>query len=431
MSEPQTEPAETNPHLLDHLVDTGRTRAVEATEDIFTAQGVKLLAKGSRIAPELRERILQHRLLKPLEDCVSVADALTGADLARAAAVVLERQPLIGRLCDVGGARPPAETLAALPLSGPVRSLFTVYGRYQKRLHHGVGVALLALGFARRLLPGEVERQRLLALAGLLHDVGELYIDPKLFEPGSRIGPQEWRHIVSHPATGHQALRRLEGAGREVADAVLLHHERLSGHGYPRGVAGDAVTLHGQILGAAEWLMATLESGMTVRARATVATRLIADDFDPRIIATFATTSLGEGERPAADGPMLTDAAPRMARIAETLERNRAVQPWLQARRAEGGEALQQMIDRGGARMQRIEAGFASVGLNSVAPEILLHQIGALGDPELQAEVLAVLQELEWRLREIERETLLRAAFMPPADAAVLHELVRRIAPPR
>jgi hypothetical protein len=116
-----------------------------------------------------------------------------------------------------------------------------------------------------------------------------------------------------------------------------------------------------------------------------------------------------------ADGPMLTDAAPRMARIAETLERNRAVQPWLQARRAEGGEALQQMIDRGGARMQRIEAGFASVGLNSVAPEILLHQIGALGDPELQAEVLAVL----------------RAAFMPPADAAVLHELVRRIAPPR
>jgi len=47
-----------NPHYLDHLVATAEQREIEATEDIVSGSGIKLLARGSKISASLRDRLL-------------------------------------------------------------------------------------------------------------------------------------------------------------------------------------------------------------------------------------------------------------------------------------------------------------------------------------------------------------------------------------
>lgn len=61
-----------NEHYLNRLVEAGETRGVEATEDIVSGTGIKLVAKGAAIDARTRDRLLQHKLLRPLEQSTRV-----------------------------------------------------------------------------------------------------------------------------------------------------------------------------------------------------------------------------------------------------------------------------------------------------------------------------------------------------------------------
>jgi HD-GYP domain-containing protein (c-di-GMP phosphodiesterase class II) len=61
------------------------------------------------------------------------------------------------------------------------------------------------------------------------------------------------RHVQEHVAIGVRILTPLEPFG-PVLDFVAHHHERLDGSGYPHRLKGDAVSLGGRILGAADVL---------------------------------------------------------------------------------------------------------------------------------------------------------------------------------
>lgn len=424
---------EVNPHYLDHLVAAGQAQAVEAAEDIVAGNGAKLLARGARIDAGTRERLLQHKLRKPLEDCVQLADAVPGARLQQLAAELIERHSLLRALAADGRARDLPASLGALALPAPLRSLLGVYADSQPRLAHAVGVALLAMALARRLLPGDVGRHRTLAAAGLLHDVGELYIDPAILQRDRPLSPEQWRHVASHPLVGARVLREMAGAGREVADAVLLHHERLDGFGYPAGAAGERFTLDGQILAVAEWLAALLESGRTPLARAAMAPRLVPGEFSPPLLHAVAAAARASDEaaaEAAAAELSLDGLERRVERIAATLDRFRVALPWLDARIAEARPALRALLQAGRQRMLRVQASFSSSGFDAQPPALLLAELRALDDAQVNVEVATLLAELRWRLREVERESRLRAAALDAADRAVLDELLRRVAPP-
>jgi hypothetical protein len=312
----------------------------------------------------------------------------------------------------------------------PVQSLLTVYSDYQgDRLRHTVGVAMLALALARKLIPGEIERHRMLALAGLVHDVGELYIDPQYLSRSTRLGPEQWRHIVTHPVVGHRVLRAMDGAGPAVAQAVLLHHERLDGFGYPRSIGGDALTLDGQILGAAEWLMAIIESGKAPLERASVATKLIPGEFNRELLETVAALARASEAMPAAAAAAqpLDELVPRVVRIAATVGRFRESRGWIDERIAAASGEHKRVLQSGLHRMLRIQTALSSTGLNAGSPELLLRELEALNDAQVQLEVTTIVREIEWRLRELERESLLRGGLSSPAENAVMRELVGRL----
>lgn len=422
------DPNQVNPHYLDHVVATTAQHEVEVTEDIVTGNGLKLLAKGARIDPAVRERLLQHKLQKPLEECVQVVDGVSPERFGPIAEELLAEYPLLAALCrTVGAALPIPDSLMRLKLSGPVQSLLTVYAQYQPdRLRHGVGVAMLAMGLGRTLVPGDIDRHRLLALAGLLHDVGELYIDPEHLKRGTQLAAEAWRHIVSHPVIAHRVLKDMEGAGPALAQAVLLHHERLDGFGYPRGVAGSGLSLDGQILGAAEWLMALLESGLMPLARLIVATRIIPGEFSQELVQVISDAAAGIAAAQTAPTP-LEEAVPRVARIAATMRRFAQHHTWIDERTAEARGELKRAIASGVVRMQRLQVAFSSTGLDAADSEALLRQLAALHDPQVHLEVITIVREIEWRLRSLERESLLRTGLLRPEEDAVMRELIARV----
>lgn len=418
-----------NPHYLDHVAATAQTRQVEVTEDIVATNGIKLLAKGARVDFAIRERLLEHKLRKRLEDCVQVVDGVAADRIEAVGEGLLARHAVLRALCASERARSAAAALAAAPLSSPMRSLLTIYAQCQEgRLEHTVGVAMLAAALGRRLLPDAVERHRRLGIAGLVHDVGELYIDPAILRAKSLDGPK-WRHIVTHPWIGHRVLRDMEGAGRAVADAVLLHHERLDGFGYPRGIEGGEFALDGQILAAAEWLMALVEADQSPLTRARMAERLIPGEVSPELLAVVAAAAREAPDAPVelAAAPPLEEALPRIARLAGTLQRFGDARALIDERIAAAEPGLRAVLAAGLNRMLRIQASFSSTGFDAYDPRLLLAELAALCDPGVYVEIMTLVGELEWRMRELERAQRLRASLLAAPEHAVVEDLIAQL----
>jgi hypothetical protein len=412
------------------VANTSASHAVEASQDIVAGNGIKLVAKGARIDPAMRERLLQHKLLKPIEDCMQVTGGMTAERIASIAAQLLEQHALLAAVCSSDAPLSVPESLAQLQLSAPVQSLLTVYSQYQAgRVEHMIGVAMLSLALARKLLPGEIVRQRTLALAGLLHDIGELYLDPKHLRRDSVLEPIQWRHIVTHPLVGQRVLQNMEGAGPAVAQAVLLHHERMDGFGYPHGIQGDRLPLDGQIIGASEWLMALIESGRTPLARASVATKLIPGEFRTELLEAIVAAARSSDKMQAeiAAPRPLEDALPRILFLIGISQRFMQTRGWIEARIGQAKGECRRVLETGLQRMLRIQTAFNSTGLNVADPQPLLHELAALHDPQVHLEVVTIVRELEWRVQEVARECLLRGALMSPAENSVMCELVARV----
>jgi diguanylate cyclase len=114
---------------------------------------------------------------------------------------------------------------------------------------HGHEVAAIAAGIAAELDLAE-ETIDHLRLAGLLHDIGKLWIPDRILEKEGPLTVAEWTEVHKHPESGALMLRA-HGLDRE-ADWVLYHHERPDGLGYPYGLRGDEIPLESRILAIAE-----------------------------------------------------------------------------------------------------------------------------------------------------------------------------------
>jgi HD-GYP domain-containing protein (c-di-GMP phosphodiesterase class II) len=115
---------------------------------------------------------------------------------------------------------------------------------------HSVNCTILALAIGD-LLKLPPHRQIELGIGTLLHDIGMLKLPEYLYLSSKALQPKEWQMIKAHPMLGYRLLK-----GFSLSDSIALtsweHHERLSGSGYPRGLAGDKITLYSRIVAVAD-----------------------------------------------------------------------------------------------------------------------------------------------------------------------------------
>jgi len=88
-------------------------------------------------------------------------------------------------------------------------------------------------------------------MAGKIHDVGMISL---FLDMISRPGPLqsfEWKLLQEHPRTGFELTKGVPFPGK-VSNAILQHHERMDGSGYPNGLTGSEISLEGYILAVSE-----------------------------------------------------------------------------------------------------------------------------------------------------------------------------------
>lgn len=90
-----------------------------------------------------------------------------------------------------------------------------------------------------------------LELLGRMHDIGKIGIPDEILNKMKRLNETEWLEIRRHPEIGYQILKTADEY-LYIAEAVLSHHERADGKGYPRNLKLDEIPLNARILAIAE-----------------------------------------------------------------------------------------------------------------------------------------------------------------------------------
>jgi putative nucleotidyltransferase with HDIG domain len=85
----------------------------------------------------------------------------------------------------------------------------------------------------------------------LLHDIGKLAVPNRILDKAGSLSADEWDVIRAHPRYTFEILDRVPGF-RETAFEASLHHERLDGSGYYRGLSGGSLPLGARIMAVAD-----------------------------------------------------------------------------------------------------------------------------------------------------------------------------------
>lgn len=254
-----------DPVYIRHVTELGEKVEIRAAEDICNERGLKLVARGTRIGRSVFDRLVEHKLLKPIDGSIGVTEPLSGAALQAAArAMLAEEPPLVAVLRQLPDPDRPLRMLARIPLPRALElKLLVLSNCTPSKFRHSLRTALISMTVGELL--GRDESGLLeLACGGLLHDIGELHIDPTPFEsPGRPLSAENRRALYAHPIIGYLIVREFSVLHPAVSRLVLEHHERLDGSGYPKGLAADAISPGGRILALAEMATGICERGMT------------------------------------------------------------------------------------------------------------------------------------------------------------------------
>jgi HD domain len=262
MTEPiaPSAPAVESPAFLRAVTQLGQQRRVVTSKAVYNHQGVKLLEGGVQIDSGLYDRLVSHRLKSPLDESVQTDPPLTGAVLREAAEAAMARWPFFGAMGAAGRVRGMLlQSIEAIPLPAPVAFHLALARQTRPAVFdHGILMALLCAHLVREG-GAPIHDMTVAASAGLVHDLGMIHIEAELLDGGNRLSSDELRPLYAHPLTSSMLIARFREYPAAAARAVLEHHELLDGSGYPRGLAGDAISPLGRLLSLCEVVTAMFD----------------------------------------------------------------------------------------------------------------------------------------------------------------------------
>ncbi|MFB8246513.1 HD-GYP domain-containing protein [Streptomyces sp. NPDC055952] len=167
---------------------------------------------------------------------------------------------------------------------------------------HSERVGQASMMIARQLGMDD-ERVEVLRFAGILHDVGKLGVPTRLLRKDGPLTPEERRVIELHPEYGHEMVRGIGFLG-EARAAVLHHHERLDGSGYPYGLAGRQIPESARVVAVADAFDAMTSTRSYSRARPVPVAlaeleRCAGSQFDPAMVTALVEAVGRSGWHPA------------------------------------------------------------------------------------------------------------------------------------
>ncbi|MEK6662326.1 MAG: HD domain-containing phosphohydrolase [Pseudomonadota bacterium] len=396
-----------NEHCLNNIIKLSQVKQVTAAEDIFDERGTKLWARDAEITPALQERLLKRKLRKPLEKTLAVAGGINSDAILQEALNLYDTIPALS--CFMGAEKAAVlETLTVARLD-PVALLLltTAHENGSGGFRHAVLVSLIATSIGIHRASWGVA-PTVLALGGLLHDIGELYINPDYLYSKRKLLPDEWKHVAVHPRIGQMVLEDLAQYPQEVSRAVGEHHERFDGTGYPRQSAGAKISAAGQILAIAEMLSGIISRKDNVLARSCLAMKLVPGEHPHELISLVSTL------RRQHNGSLLEpgmdfkgqNVVLKTQQVAGTLSATLAECDRLE-QEAGVTAAQTEFVQRVRYRITVLSKALKATGIEDCLSGA---DLAAMSDEEgeICLELDVIGREIEWRLRDIAREVSLR-----------------------
>ncbi|MEO7339014.1 MAG: HD domain-containing phosphohydrolase [Caldimonas sp.] len=383
--------------FLQSVASLGAREPLRTSQAIYNANGIMLLQGGARVDQGLFDRLVSHRLMAPLDECVEAEASVDGAALRDAAEALLVRLPFFGLMGRSARVRVLLlDALAGVPLPKPVALQLTLMRSAQPALfEHSVLMGLLA---AYLVLEGGGLHHDvgMAATAGVLHDIGMLHIDPGLLEAIGPLSGDELKPIYVHPMTASMVMDRFSKQyPKDVLRAVVEHHERLDGSGYPRGLVGDAISPLGQVLSIAEVVTAMFDgSRRHAEQRVSLLLRVNAGRYAPVLVASI--QRLLRALPPASEGAAATlGESVSTVRVLDAL-----LTGWSEVA-AKIGAALrpaeQRLLKPVGEQTATLRRMMLSAGITPDQLDML--EGDTSDDPVLRLELWALAEELRWQLR--------------------------------
>ncbi|HYX62968.1 MAG TPA: HD-GYP domain-containing protein [Burkholderiales bacterium] len=156
----------------------------------------------------------------------------------------------VGRTLDVARVAVAVRTMTesvlrnpdALLLFGQLRSK----GDYTESHAIDVSIYMITLGRFLQLAQPQIE---FLGYLGLLQDVGKVRLATELLDKRGRLSLEEFERAKLHVRYSEEILRATPGLPADLARMAGLHHERVDGSGYPKGLRGPEIGMFGLIAG--------------------------------------------------------------------------------------------------------------------------------------------------------------------------------------
>ena len=400
--------AHADPELLNAIVKASETYSIVASQDIVDVRGLKLWSKGQAVSSALQQRLLERQLEHPLEACLMAENGATLFTLQEHLAEFLESDDTLARALRPWGLAL-KDNLKQLPLHAVAQlMLTTALATRPDTLPHAVRAMALA-GALSRTQSSKLDT-RLAMLGGLLHDIGEVYIQPLYLDPEQHLDLLGHKHMVVHPRVAQLLLASTTDYPAALSRAVGEHHERLNGAGYPARLSAEDISPLGSLLAVVEVAMGVLRAPLAPLTRASFALRVVPGEFDVQWaspIFNMARNAKEELPMPEADG------IEPLERINATLMKSQSAALELQRQPLSLGQrALTEMaLDR----LTRLRVSWNALGVWGLRSAELT--------PSDKFDMALADRELHLRVRELQRECMLLGERLPAEEKAVVQAL--------
>jgi hypothetical protein len=402
-----------NPHALATIVEASAKRTIVASQDILDERGVKLWSRDQPVSESLQQRLLERKLKQPLEACLRAADGVTAFELHQAVEVFLASDHAIARAIQPWASRLVEEVTHVPVHSVPQLLLTAAQASKPQVFEHAVrGMALAGAMSASQ--GSDKYQMRLALLGGLLHDIGEMYVDPQYLDTKQPLDANGYRHLAVHPKVGSMLLSRLTDYPAALTRAIGEHHERGDGSGYPGRLMGDSLSSLGKLLAVVETTLGIASFSKAPWTHASFALRMIPGEYDGNWVG-FATAAARQAKEDleAATVQQGPSTAEQLEAVNKRLDK--AEQQANDIESSANSDTVKRISTRAIHLLRRLRTGWNAMGLWSMAE--------ADASPETRFEWHMACRELAYRLRFIRRECLWAEGTLDPGDGLVLEML--------
>lgn len=380
------------------VVDLGDVTEVVASEDILTASLHKLIQEGTKIDSSFYEKLIQHKLLKPIDHSVIVIDGITPGKIISDATIMVSTDTYLNKMF-FKQPEVPVDIFKKLHIENALSLKLTIAKQNHPRLyHHSIKVALTAIyfGYSNALPNSDLIA---LATAGLFHDIGELHLNPEIQDQDKPLCEDDWHQIYAHPFISYLILKEFPHYHPTISTIVLEHHEKIDGSGYPRGLSAGETSELGKILSISEMFI-----GLTTKSfgleHITSSLKLNTNHYDRKYISILVDVLRDKSflnNTNIETGQSITTAQIKASAIISTITEWEALM-----KKLNDSQKNQMLVDTINVRLEQLTSRLMDTGIDMGQVDEILSMLES--DPEMIGEVNIIADEALYQLRSIVEE---------------------------